>query len=90
LVAAASTSEDVRMPVAVAVPATASPASVTLPAFAAAALVTTGASFVPLIVTVTVWSTLADWSSVARTTKVSVTVWPSLSACVVSRLLSRT
>ena len=44
------------------------PASVTLPALAATAFVTTGMSFVPLIVTVTVWSTIAPNSSVARTT----------------------
>jgi GT2 family glycosyltransferase len=59
LVAPASTSEAVRVPVAVAVPATAVPlsrlpASVTEPARAAAALVTTGTSLVPLMVTVMV------------------------------------
>ena len=67
LVAAVSTSEEVKVPVATAVPATPVPTSVTAPTLAASRLVTTGASFVPLMVTVIVWSTVADWSSVART-----------------------
>ena len=61
LVAPASTSLLVSVPVAVGVPATTVPsvrlpASVTLPAAAPAALLTTGASFVPVMVTVTLWS----------------------------------
>ena len=58
-VALASTSEALSVPVTVAVPVTAEPssrwpASVTLPARAAARLVTTGASLVPLMVSVRV------------------------------------
>ena len=67
LVAAASTSVAVKVPEAMAVPATPEPTSVTAPVLAASRLVMTGASFVPLMVTVTVWSTVAPWSSVART-----------------------
>ena len=69
----ASTSDTLSVPITEALPATAVPASrlpasVTLPALAAALLATTGVSFVPLIVTVTVWSAVAPWSSVTRTT----------------------
>ena len=90
-----STSDVVRPPVTVEVPATAvpsrkEPASVTAPALAVIALVTTGVSFVPLMVTVISWSTVAPNSSVARTVKVSLTWALVLSACVVERLLSRT
>ena len=64
-VADVSTSEEVKVPVASAVPATPTPASVTAPALAASAFVTTGTSFVPLMVRTTSRVTVALELSVA-------------------------
>ena len=67
-VAELSTSLTESVPEAVVTPTTPKPASATAPRFSEGWLEMTGASFVPLIVTVTVWSTIAPNSSVARTT----------------------
>ena len=59
LVEVRSTSVEVKVPEALAVPSTPVPTSVTAPTLAASELEMTGASFVPVIVTMTVWSTRA-------------------------------